>query len=96
MNMAYEENKKSFLEELQALDESTKRKVVVVATIVIMIGVVYLWSGYFNGLVAANGAPANEPAATSAGANWLSGAMQGIGQWFKNPGQYTIHPQSSQ
>jgi hypothetical protein len=48
----HEENKKSFLDELQSLSEATKKKVVVVATAILMVGVVYLWLGYFNGLVA--------------------------------------------
>ena len=43
---------KSFFEELQSLNEGTKRKVAIVATIVLMVGVVYVWLGYFNGLVA--------------------------------------------
>jgi hypothetical protein len=52
----HEENKKSFLDELQSLGEATKKKVVVVATAILMIGVVYLWLGYFNGLVAGGSA----------------------------------------
>lgn len=47
----YEENKKSFLEELRSLDESMKRKVAVAATAILMVGVVYIWIGYFDGLV---------------------------------------------
>ena len=47
-----EELPKSFLEELQSLNEPTKRKVLVVATILIMFVIVYFWLGYFNGLVA--------------------------------------------
>jgi hypothetical protein len=49
--MDHEENKKTFLEELQSLEETTKRKVVVVSTIILMVGVIYLWLGYFNTLV---------------------------------------------
>ncbi len=51
MLVMHEENNKSFLEELRSLDEATKRKVAVVATAILMIGVVYVWVGYFNGLV---------------------------------------------
>jgi len=49
-----EETKRSFIEELQALNEPTKRKVLIGATVVIMLIVAYLWLGYFNGLIAAS------------------------------------------
>lgn len=49
-----EQNKMSFIEELQSLGEPTKRKILIGATAVIMVAVVYLWLGYFNGLVAAS------------------------------------------
>ncbi len=40
-----------YLEQLQALDEPTKLKVLVAATAVIMIVVVYFWLAYFNNIV---------------------------------------------
>jgi hypothetical protein len=46
---------KSWIEGLQALDERTKHKVLIAATIVIMIIVIYLWLAYFNNLVAGIG-----------------------------------------
>lgn len=45
------EEENNFLEELQALGEPTKRKILIVATAIIMVIVVYVWFGYFNGLV---------------------------------------------
>jgi hypothetical protein len=42
---------KSFLEELQALEEPTKTKVLIVTTIILMIVVIYFWLVYFNGIV---------------------------------------------
>ena len=42
---------KSFIEELQALEEPTKTKVLVVSTTVLMIIVLYFWWAYFNGIV---------------------------------------------
>ncbi|MGC9598854.1 MAG: hypothetical protein ABSE18_00500 [Minisyncoccia bacterium] len=47
-----EAEKKSFLEELQSLDETTKTKILVVATAVAMIIVIYVWLAYFNSLIA--------------------------------------------
>ena len=51
MYMSAEENKKSFIDELRSLDEAAKQKIMIVATMAIMIVVVYVWFGYFNGLV---------------------------------------------
>ena len=48
-----EEPRKGFIEELQALDEPVKRRVLVIAAIVAMFVVVYVWLGYFNNLVTA-------------------------------------------
>jgi hypothetical protein len=42
----------NFLEELQALDDRTKQKILIITTIVIMIIVIYFWLAYFNNLVA--------------------------------------------
>ena len=46
---------KSFLEELQSLEESTKTKVLIVSTIVLMLLVFYFWLAYFNGIVSSAG-----------------------------------------
>jgi len=45
------EQQKGFLEGLQSLDESTKHKILIGATAVIMIVVVYFWLAYFNSIV---------------------------------------------
>lgn len=50
-----EEKQKSFLEEVQAFDEPIKRRILIVATVVVMLVVAYVWVGYFNGLVAGSG-----------------------------------------
>jgi hypothetical protein len=49
----HEEPRKGFIEELQSLDEPVKRRVLVIAAIVAMFVVVYVWLGYFNNLVTA-------------------------------------------
>jgi len=90
----HEENKKSFLDELQSLSEATKKKVVIIATAVLMIGVVYLWLGYFNGLVAggsqqqqtaANGDAGNQAQIAQQNPSGTSGA-NGAGDANSNPG----------
>jgi hypothetical protein len=105
----HEENKKSFLDELQSLNETTKKKVAVVATAVLMIGVVYLWLGYFNGVVADDQAQQQttaqqNPTGPSFAQNFqkgvaaIGGDFTGIGQAFvgalKSPGEYSVQPQS--
>ncbi|MDE2019907.1 MAG: hypothetical protein KGJ13_06215 [Patescibacteria group bacterium] len=40
-----------FFEELQALDEPTKTKILVISTIIIMAIVIYFWLGYFNSVI---------------------------------------------
>ena len=59
------EQQKGFLERLQSLDESTKHKILIGATAVIMIVVVYFWLAYFNSIVVNLSA---QPVAASGGA----------------------------
>ncbi|HEX4104403.1 MAG TPA: hypothetical protein VHZ04_02920 [Candidatus Paceibacterota bacterium] len=61
-----DEHKKGFLEELQSLDEGTKQKVLIVATVVIMIVIIYFWLAYFNNIVAGVGQVAAGPAVNAA------------------------------
>jgi type IV secretory pathway TrbL component len=68
------DEQKNFMEELRALDEPTKRKILVVAVAVSMIVVVYLWLAYFNSIVsgtapsvAQSAAVVNIPAASGTG-----------------------------
>jgi len=46
-----EENKKTFLEELQSLDEPIKTRALVIGSGVLMVVVVFVWFGYFNNVV---------------------------------------------
>lgn len=69
MYAMHEEPKKGFFEELQSLDEPTKRKVLVVATAVIMVAVIYFWLAYFNNIVASISQPSiaqNTPTSSAA------------------------------
>ena len=90
-----------FVNELQALEEGTKRRVLVVGTIVIMSVVVYLWVGYFGSLINTPQELAQAPQsaaqtpAESSGNFWQNmekGAAY-IYNAFKGPRQYDIKPQ---
>ncbi len=100
--------KKGFLEELQSLDEPTKKKVLIIATAIIMVVVIYFWLMYFNSFVVdttitntvATGTPAVAAPAAPAG----PGAWQNIEGWFASighaisgafqaPRQYIVQPQ---
>ena len=52
-----------FLEKLQNSDEDTKRRWMVILTIVAMVIVIYVWLAYFNNLIAGLSAPPQEIAA---------------------------------
>ncbi len=102
---------KNFLNELQALPEPTKRKVLVAVTIVLMAVVIYFWLIYFNTLLAgvSQPAPAN-PVAASGGDIGLWQRLQNgfvfIGSQFQKmaqglssilaaPRQYIVNPRGN-
>ena len=59
----------NFIDTLQRLDEPMKRRVLVIATMITMIAVVYLWMGYFKNITMNNqGQFANESAVTDSAA----------------------------
>jgi hypothetical protein len=102
--MDHNANQKNFFEGLQSLSESMKQRILVVSTIVIMVVVVYVWLGYFNGIVANNSQSdqtiaqsvpqQTEPAAS--GPNFwqkMESGMANIVGVFKQPGQYNVQPQ---
>jgi hypothetical protein len=72
---------KSFFDELQSLSEATKHKIMIVTTIVLMIGILYVWLEYFNGLVGVSGGSNNQAQQNSSGS-----VLGGY------PGQNTINP----
>jgi hypothetical protein len=63
------EQKKGFLEEIQSLAPEKKRNVLIVGTLIAMAVLIYVWIGYFKGLVVtaaqAPASPAVAAAATS-------------------------------
>ncbi len=95
-NRAYD-----FLKKLQSLDEPTKRKVLIVSTIVIMIVVIFVWIAYFNNIImpssggtatATSTQPvASAPAASGPGfwgkmKNDFSGFGEGVAEGFEGIG----------
>ena len=68
------ESRKTFLEELQSLEEPTKFKILIASTVVIMIVVVYFWLAYFNGIVSSVSQPTvadqNQPAPAAVANHW--------------------------
>ncbi|HUZ92651.1 MAG TPA: hypothetical protein VNG29_01490 [Candidatus Paceibacterota bacterium] len=41
----------NFIQKLQSLPDAQKHRVMIVATAVVMVAIVYVWLAYFNGLV---------------------------------------------
>lgn len=83
MRAMYGEHEKGFLEKLQSLDERTKQWILIAATAVIMIVVVYVWLAYFNSILANVASTTSEPAPAlatpAAGAPGASGAASAGG-----------------
>lgn len=94
-----EKHKKSFLEEMQSLEEPAKRRILIVATIVVMIVVIYIWLGYFNSIVASGSQTATistQTQSASVGSGFWNNLKTEIShswQAVTSFGQYTIHPQ---
>ena len=53
----HEEKPKGFLEELQSLSDVHKKRVLVIATVIIMVIVIGVWFSYFNGIIASASQP---------------------------------------
>jgi hypothetical protein len=83
---------KDFFQKLQSLDEPVKQRILVAATIVIMVVVLYFWLMYFNGIVAgarpedvadnatAGDAMTGQSAAQQGAAGAVTGE-EGMGPW---------------
>lgn len=106
----YDEKPKGFIEELQSLNEVVKKRVLIIATTVIMVVVVGVWFSYFNGIIASASQPVIAIDATttaqtvptaSSSANgpgvWqnIENGFASIGNIFKGPSQYNIQPKSN-
>ena len=70
---------KHFLTDLQSLDDRAKFKVLIVATAVVMVVVVYFWLAYFNNIIAS----VQTPLAADGGAsqNATPAAQEEAGPW---------------
>jgi hypothetical protein len=99
-------NNKSFLEELQSLDEPTKSKVLIITTIVIMAVVIYFWLGYFSSIVtgipqpavagedqpAQNANQSAEPGFFQRMGNGMATIIHSFGQILEAPRKYVVKP----
>ena len=74
--IAMNEQHKNFLERLQSADEDVKKKWMIGVTAVVMVAVVYLWMGYFNGIVGGASQPASITPNSGAGGFTFWGTMQ--------------------
>lgn len=98
----------NFLEKLQSSDEGTKRRVMIIASILIMAVVIYVWLAYFNNLLAGLSQPAENAAAapqdsgfsfwqsTKSGAVFVYGALSdklgALGDLFQRPREFIVEP----
>ena len=98
-----QEQQRGMLSELQSLDEPTKKKVLIVTTVIAMVLVIYFWLAYFNNLVGGFSQPAEAQLSTStfpsSGASiWqnmhagITGALHGLGNILQAPREYLIKP----
>ena len=75
---------KDFLEKLQAADEETKKRIIVVATAVIMTLIIFVWLSYFNNLVdVANEEPAAEVAVREEESSFFRSLGSGTASLFR-------------
>ena len=87
------DDQKGFLEEIQSLSEGTKKRVLIIATVLIMIIIVGAWAVYFNGVIGATSpsgdtsaaaapvAPAPVPIAITAAPPAITPSASGPGLW---------------
>ena len=95
-----------FIEQLQNLDESTKTKIMVIATILIMAIIIYFWLGYFGNIVSAvpgqavasnqqpetNSEKASTPGFFERMGNGLATISHAFENFFQAPKKYLINP----
>ncbi len=92
------------IERLQALGEPTKKKVLIIATGIAMVIVIYFWLAYFNNLLTSVTQPtvaqnavdqAAQTAEPAAGSSFFQGIMNlvhGLGNILQAPRQYIVEP----
>ncbi|MGC9968222.1 MAG: hypothetical protein ABSC29_00605 [Minisyncoccia bacterium] len=96
------EQRRGFLEELQSLDEPTKKRVLIITTAIAMVVVIYIWLAYFNNLVAGVSQPVEVSSSTPQPSYGVSiwqnmyqgiiGTLHGLGNILQAPREYLIKP----
>jgi flagellar basal body-associated protein FliL len=98
------------LEELRSLSEGNKKRILVIATIIIMVIIIGVWVAYFNSIIMGTAQQVTTEAPTSSVATapvvaqangpslWqnIKDGFGSIANVFKKPSQYTIQPQNNQ
>ena len=59
------EEQGDWLGKLQSLDRSTKKKILIAGTVVVMAGVLYVWTAYFNNIVLSPAATGSDDGMTA-------------------------------
>jgi cytoskeletal protein RodZ len=101
-----EQKTKGFLEEIQSLSDGTKKRVLVISTVIVMVIVIGVWMSYFNNIVmgtaqqATADATSTDQAAMSANNGpsfWqrVEGGFSYMGSIFRRSSNYSIQPQSN-
>ncbi len=73
-----QDDQKGFIEELRALNEPTKRKILVGTVAVSMIVVIYLWLAYFNSIVLNTTSSVQPPGVVNAPVASETGGVLGL------------------
>jgi hypothetical protein len=72
---------KDFFTELQSLGEPAKSKILIIATVIIMIVVIYFWLAYFNSIIAGVSAPSVADTGGAAQQGLAPTAQEDAGPW---------------
>lgn len=90
---------KDFLDKIQSADENKKRKWLLISTTILVIGVGYLWLGYFNNLIGKFSGSQVQTAESVGGFSFLETMKAGLATTydvvrsvFDRPKEYLIKP----
>ncbi len=104
----HDDSKKNFFERLQSADERTKKRWLIAVTAIVMVAVVYIWLGYFNGIVSGGARSEIVPPSESVDGslafwqtmkngtafiyNILSDKLHFLGQILQTPRDFIVKP----
>lgn len=98
-------NEKNFLERIRSADDRTKKRWMIIFTVISMIVVIYVWLAYFNNLISGFSSSGREEAQDDGFTFWQAirggGAIiyggftekaRGLGDVLNAPREYIIEP----